>query len=47
MKILLGDLTQRTTFLAEVHDEANATTLYTANAFFDGIDQVGLTCADV
>lgn len=44
---LLGNLAERTTLLAEVDDEADATTLGAAHALFDGVDQVWLTCADV
>jgi hypothetical protein len=44
---VLGDLTQCTTFLAEVNDEANSAALSAADALLDGIDEVGLAGADV
>ena len=44
---VLCDLTEGAALLAEVHDETDTATLGTANAFLDGISEVGFACADV
>lgn len=46
-KSILSDFAQSPTFLPEIYDKTYATALGTFDAFFDGVNEIGLACANI